>query len=183
MATSDAGDDVLEHWNQLIDQLNGTMAQSVEQNIEAQANFVESWADAMEQSMPEEEMLSEGFEAYSHAYETWMDAADEMFDRTTDAAEGEEVPPTEFRDIWLRTANEAFKEVMSTSAFAAGTGNMVEVMTELQQQTEEINQETLAQLGLPTREEVDEVATRLVELERRQHSVEQKLDRILEQLE
>lgn len=183
MATSDAGDDALEHWNQLIERLNDTMAGSVEQNIEAQTKFVESWADAMEQSMPEEEMLSEGFEAYGRAYEAWMDAADEMFDRTADAADGEEVSPTEFRDIWLRTANEAFKEVMGTSAFAAGTGNVVEAMMELQQQTEEISQDTLTQLGLATQDEIDEVATRLVELERRQHSVEKKLDRIIEQLE
>lgn len=183
MATSDAGEDVLEHWNRLMERLNGTMANSVEQNIEAQAKFIESWADAMEQSMPEEEMLAESFEGYSRAYEVWMDAADEMFDRSVDAADGEDVPITEFRDIWLRTANEAFKEVMSTSAFAAATGDVVEMMMELQEESQEVSQETLAQLGLPTRDEVDEVATRLVELERRQHSVEQKLDRILEQLE
>lgn len=183
MATSDAGEDVLDQWNRLIERLNGTMATSVEQNIEAQTKFVESWAEAMEQSMPEEEVLAEGFEGYHRAYEVWMDAADEMFDRTADAAAGEDVSLQEFRDIWLRTANEAFKEVMSTSAFAAATGDVVEMMMELQEESKAVSQETVAQLGLPTRDEVDEVATRLVALERRQHSVEQKLDQILEQLE
>lgn len=183
MVMSDTGEDVLEHWNRTIDQMNEAMAKSVEQNMEAQAKLVESWSDTMEQSMPDEEMMTDSFEAYSRAYEVWMDAADEMFDRTVDVAEGEDVSIVEFRDIWLRTANEAFKEVMGTSAFAAATGDVVETMMKIQQQTEEVGQETLAQLGFPTREEMDEVATRLVELERRQHRVEEKLDRIIDQLE
>lgn len=183
MAMSDTSEDVLEHWNRTIEQMNEAMTRSVEQNMETQAKFVESWADTMEQSMPDEEMMTEGFEAYSRAYEVWMSAADEMFERTVDAAEGEDVSIVEFRDIWLRTANEAFKELMGTSAFAAATGDVVETMMEIQQQTEEVSQDTLAQLGFPTQEEIDEVAERLVELERRQHRVEEKLDRIIEQLE
>jgi len=46
-----------------------------------------------------------------------------------------------------------------------------------------LSQDALAQMGFPTRENINEVAERLVELERRQHAVEQKLDRIIEQLE
>ena len=180
---SDMNDDAQENWNRLVEQMNEAMTKSVEQNMEAQAQFMESWADTMEQSMPEEEMMSESFEAYSNAYDVWMDAADEMFERTVDAAEGEDVAPTEFRDIWLSTANEAFKEVMGTSAFAAATGDVVENMMKMQRQTEEVSQDTLSQLGLPTRDEMDEVAERLIELEQRQHAVEEKLVRILEQLE
>lgn len=180
---SDTSEDVLEHWNRTIEQMNEAMTRSVEQNMETQAKFVESWADTMEQSVPDEEMMTEGFEAYNRAYEVWMSAADEMFERTVDAAEGEDVSIVEFRDIWLRTANEAFKELMGTSAFAAATGDVVETMMEIQQQTEEVSQDTLAQFGFPTQEEIDEVAERLVELERRQHRVEEKLDRIIEQLE
>ena len=180
---SDTNEDIQENWGRLVEQMNEAMTKSVEQNMEAQAQFMESWAETMKQSMPEEEMMTESFEAYSNAYDVWMDAADQMFERTVDAAEGEDVSFTEFRDIWLRTANEAFKEVMSTSAFAAATGDVVENMMDMQQQTEEVSQDTLSQLGLPTRDEMDEVAERLIELERRQHAVEEKLDRILTHLE
>jgi hypothetical protein len=38
-------------------------------------------------------------------------------------------------------------------------------------------------MGFSTREDVEEVGERLVELERRQHEVEQKLDQILDHLE
>lgn len=180
---SDTEDNVQENWGRLVEQMNEAMTKSVEQNMEAQAQFMESWADTMEQSLPEEDAMSESFEAYSNAYDVWMDAADQMFDRTVDAAEGEDVSVTEFRDIWLRTANEAFKEVMSTSAFAAATGDAVENMMEMQQQADEISKDTLSRFGLPTRDEMDEVGERLIELERRQHAVEQKLDRILAHLE
>jgi predicted nuclease with TOPRIM domain len=108
-----------------------------------------------------------------------MDAAEQMFERTADGAAGEGVDPTEFRDIWLQSANEAFKEVMGTSAFAAANGQLVNAMMDMREHVDEVGEETLAELGMPTQSNIDEVGERLVELERRQHRVEEKLDRIL----
>jgi hypothetical protein len=170
-------------WNELVEDMNEAVAQSMEQNMEASAAFMDSWANAMEDSMPSESELSEGVEGYGDAYEVWMDAAEQMFERTTAAAEGEDVAVTEFRDIWLQSANEAFKEVMGTSAFAAANGQLVNAMMEMREEADEIGEDTLAQLGMPTRSDIEEVGERLIELERRQHAVEEKLDRILEALE
>ena len=180
---NDVNSDIQQQWSQMVEQMNEAVGESIEQNLQAQAAFMESWADAVETSLPEEDEIAEGIEGYNRAYEVWMDAADQMFDRFNAAAEGEEVAPQEFRDIWLRSANEAFKEVMGTSAFAAANGQLVETMMEMRQQTDEITEDTVAQLGFPTRGDVDEVGERLVELERRQHAVEQKLDQILDALE
>jgi hypothetical protein len=167
----------------MVQNVNEAMAESVEQNMEMSAAFMESWADAMEDSVPDQETLASGVEGYNNAYEVWMDAAEQTFERTTDAAEGDEVAPAEFRDIWLQSANEAFKEVMSTSAFAAANGQLVRAMMDLREQTDEVGEETLAELGMPTQSDVEEVGERLVELERRQHRVEEKLDRVIEALE
>jgi len=175
--------EVQEEWSQMVEQMNDAVADSLEQNMKSQAAFVESWAEAVEDSVPEEDAMAEGFQGYNRAYEVWMDAAEQMFERTTDAAQGEEVDAAEYRDIWLQSANEAFKEVMSTGAFAAANGQLVERMMEMRREADDVSQETIAQLGFPTRDDVDEVGERLVELERRQHAVEQKLDRVLEHLE
>jgi hypothetical protein len=172
-----------EEWTEMVEEMNTAVADSMEQNMKAQAAFVESWADAVEDSIPEEDELSEGFQGYNRAYEEWVDAAEQMVERSTAAAQGEDVDPAEFRDIWLKSANEAFKQVMGTSAFAAANGQLVESMMEMQQETEELSQDAIAQMGFPTKENMDEVAERLVELERRQHAVEEKLDRIIDQLE
>ena len=170
-------------WNELVEQMNDAVAQSMEQNMEASAAFMESWADAMEDSMPTDEELTSGLEGYNDAYEVWMDAADEVFERSSAAAEGEDVAITEFRDIWLQSANEAFKEVMGTSAFAAANGQLVSSMMEMREEVDAMSEDALEQLGMPTQSDVEEIGERLVELERRQHSVETKLDRIIEELE
>jgi len=172
-----------DEWTEMVEEMNQAVADSMGQNMEAQAAFVESWADAVEDSIPKEDELAEGFDGYNQAYEEWIDAAEQMVERSTDAAQGEDVDPSEFRDIWLKSANEAFKHVMGTSAFAAANGQLVETMMEMQQQTEELSQDAIAQMGFPTRENMDEVAERLLEVERRQHAVEQKLDEILEKLD
>ena len=175
--------DVQEEWAETMERMNDAVADSLEQNMKAQATFAESWADAVEDSMVEEAAIVEGIEGYNRAYEVWMDAAEQLVERSADAAGGEDVDPSEFRDIWLRSANEAFKEVMATSAFTAANGQLVERMLEMRQEADDVSQETIARLGFPTQDDVEEVGERLVELERRQHAVEEKVDRILDELE
>ncbi|MFC4990170.1 MULTISPECIES: poly(R)-hydroxyalkanoic acid synthase subunit PhaE [Saliphagus] len=170
------------NWNAFVEQWNEQFMDSVEENMEAQARFVESWAETVEATTDDAEM-SEGVQGYARAYEAWMDASERMVERMNDQLEGEEVEMEEFRDIWLDTANDAFKEVMSTTAFARMTGETVGDLMEAQQDAEEAAESTLSTLGFATESGVTEVGDRLVELERRQHAVEEKLDRVLEELE
>ena len=172
-----------EDWNQLVEQMNEAVADSIERNVEAQAALVESWTYSFDDAMLSDDEMADGIEGYRRAYEVWMDTAEEMVERTADAIEGEDVPPSEFRDLWLQSANESFKQVMSTTAFASANGQLVDALMETQQELDEVTQDNLAQLGMATRDDVVEVGERLVELERRQHAVEQKLDRIIEELE
>ena len=176
-------EEMQEQWAAMMENFNDAVAESMEQNMQAQADFMESWAEALEDSVPEENAMQEGMESYARAYEVWMDATEQMYERSADMARGEDIDVTEFRDIWLRSANEAFKEVMGTSAFAAANGQLVEAMMNIREQADDISEDTIAQLGFPTQSDMEEVGERLLELERRQHSVEEKLDRILDHLE
>lgn len=171
-----------QRWEAYAQELNQTFVDALERNVEAQAAFVESWLDAVEDSTTEA-MLTDGVDGYARAYDAWMHAAQDQFERVSDAIEGEEVTIEEFRDVWLNTANRAFKEVMSTNAFAATTGETVGDALQLRRQVDEATEETLHGLGLPTTGDVSEVGERLVELERRQHDVETKLDRLLDAVE
>ena len=172
-----------QDWGELFGQMNDMVAESFEKNIEAQSAMMEAFTDSIDSSIPDEDTMSDGFNGYVQAYEVWMDAADEMFERTADSAQGEDVAPEEFRDIWLRSANEAFSEVLSTSAFAQANGQLVEQIMEMQQEVDEVTQDSLAQIGMATRGDVEEVGDRLIELERRQHSVEKKLDQLIDAVE
>ncbi|WP_226479832.1 poly(R)-hydroxyalkanoic acid synthase subunit PhaE [Natrinema amylolyticum] len=172
----------MQDWNAFAEQWNEQFLEALEDNMEAQAQFVESWSETVGE-VSEDNEISDGVEGYARAYETWMNASQQMVDRMNDQLEGEDVDVEEFRDIWLNTANEAFKDVMSTTAFAKMTGETVGDVLEMQQQADEAAQETLRSLGFATQDDVVEIGDRLVELERRQHDVERKLDRVLDHLE
>ncbi len=172
----------MQNWNAFVEQWNEQFLEAVEGNMEAQAQFVESWSEAVGEATDDGEM-AEGVEGYARAYDVWMNASKQMAERMNDVVEGEDVELEEFRDIWLNTANEAFKEVMSTTAFARMTGETVGDVLEAQQQADEAAESTLRTLGFATESDVLEVGDRLVELERRQHAVEEKLDRVLEELD
>jgi hypothetical protein len=169
-------------WNEFVQRMNEEFLDAMEQNMEAQAEFVETWSDTVSEAAGDEE-FSSGVEGYARAYDVWMDAAQQMVERANDAFEGEDVEVEEFRDVWLNSANQAFKEVMSTPAFAAVTGETVGDALEARQQADEAAENTLHTLGFATENDVQEVGERLVELERRQQAVENKLDRILENQE
>ncbi|QSG01897.1 poly(R)-hydroxyalkanoic acid synthase subunit PhaE [Natranaeroarchaeum sulfidigenes] len=175
-------DAVQNSWTEFMQQMNEQFADAFEENIEAQAEFVEAWTETVD-AASDDERMSEGIEGYTNAYQVWMDAAEEMVERTGDAAAGEDVTVEEFRDIWLNNANQAFKEVMSTSAFAAMTGETVGDALEVQQVADESAEATLRQLRMPTQGDVEEIGERLVDLERRQHAVEQKIDLVLEHVQ
>ena len=174
--------DQQEQWTEMMEQMNTALAESMEQNMAAQAEFVESLSGTADGSMPDQETMASGMEGYSRAYEVWMDAAEQMAEQGAAVAEGEDVGPEEFRDIWLQSANEAFKEVLSTEAFAAANGQLMESMMEMRGDVDEATQDAISQAGMATRDDIEEVGERLVELERRQHAVEEKLDRVLEEL-
>jgi len=69
---------------------------------------------------------------------------------------------------------------MGTSAFAAATGQTIGDMLEASEQLDHASQETLRSMGFATEGDIEEIGERLVELERRQHAVEQKIDRLIE---
>lgn len=170
------------NWTEFMETMNEEFLEAFEQNMEAQAEFVESWSETVG-SATEDQDLSSGVHGYARAYQVWMDAAQQMIERSSEAFEGEDVEFEEFRDTWLNAANQAFKEVMSTTAFAAATGQTVERALDAQRQSTEAAEATLHQLGMPTESDVQEVGDRLVELERRQQDVESKLEEILATLD
>jgi hypothetical protein len=163
-----------------LERMTETYMNALDRNLDAQSAFLESWMDSVEANLSEER-IREGYEGSVHAYEAWIDAAETSFERMGDALEGEDVDPEEFRDVWLSAANEAFKEMMTTTAFAAATGQTVDEAMNLRQNIDEASEETLHALNFATVGDVREVGERLVELERRQHSIEQKLDQLLDQ--
>jgi hypothetical protein len=51
------------NWLNMAERMNEAMARSVEQNMEAQAKFMDSWAEGMESTMLDEDAMSESVEA------------------------------------------------------------------------------------------------------------------------
>ena len=171
-----------EQWSEYAEEMNRSFVEAFEQNMRMQTAFLDSWRASLADSNLDEP-TADGMQGASRAYEVWMEAADAQYELVDETLRGEDVELTEFRDVWLNAANDAFKEVMGTSAFAAATGQTVGDMLEASEQLDKTNRETLQTLGFATSEDVDEVGERLVELERRQHAVEQKLDHLVDLLE
>lgn len=169
-------------WEAFMESANERYLEAFEQNVEAQATFVESWMDAVE-GAADPEAVENAPDGYAKAYEAWMQAAEDQVEQLNATMEGEDVSTEAFRDNWLNAANDAFKEVMGTSAFAATTGDTIESVLDLKQDADEYAEDTLHTLGFATVADVEEVGERLLELERRQQTIEDKLDTVIQELQ
>lgn len=159
-------------------------AEMFERSMEAQSELAESMATSMESTAEDSEEIPEMVEGFANAYELYAEATEEVFERTAEAYENGEAPDlSEIGDIWVNTTNEAAKEVMSTSGFAAAGGSATGSSLEAKKEFDETRDELLRTTGMATESTVVEVGERLVELERRQHEVEKKLDRLIEEQE
>lgn len=169
-----------------VDQLFPLMSQElmrgVDQYVEAQNRFLEAWQDSVKEST-DDELITSGTTGLVEAYEVWLDASREWTEQLFAVTEGEELDPRAIRDVWLRAANESSQALMGTRAFARMTGERVRDGLELQRQRDEATQAALESMGVATAHSMEEVGERLVELERRQHRVEGKLDDLLDHLE
>lgn len=169
-------------WEAFMESANERYLEAFERNVDAQASFVESWMDTIDEST-DADHLENGLDGYARAYKAWMEAAEDQVEQLNATMEGEDVSTEAFRDRWLNAANEAFKEVMSTSAFAATTGETIESVLDVQQEADEYAEETLHTLGFATVSDIHEVGERLLEVERRQQTIEDKLDTVIEEIQ
>ena len=169
-------------WDAFFEDASEQWQEAFEQNVEAQANFVEAWFDAVEDAT-EVDQFEEAVEGYAAAYQTWMEAAAEQGEQMNAMMLGEDVSIETLRDGWLNAANDAFKEVMSTSAFAAATADTVGSVLEIKEEVDEYAEDTLHGLRFATVGDVEEVGTRLIEVERRLQRIEEQQEAILEHLE
>ncbi|MFW5977980.1 MAG: poly(R)-hydroxyalkanoic acid synthase subunit [Halohasta sp.] len=182
MSESNQSTAAAEQWSEYTEELNRSFVEAFEQNMRMQSEFLDSWRASLADSDLDETTV-DGMQGVSRAYEVWMEAAEAQYELVDESMRGEDVELESFRDVWLNAANEAFKEVMGTGAFAAATGQTVGDMLEASEQLDRMNQETLHSLGFATDGDIAEVGERLVELERRQHAVERKLDRVIDLLD
>lgn len=166
-------------WGSWAESMNERFAEAAEANAEAQLRFTEAWLDAVEEAS-EDESMAEGTASLYRAYEVWMSAAHDTFELVNDSVEGEDVPVEAFRDTWLNAANQAFKEVMSTTTFSMATGRSIDDLLEFREELSEVTESTLHEAGLATRGDVQEVGERLLELERRYDDLSGKIDDVLE---
>ncbi len=172
--TGDAGDQMEEAAE--------IATEAFERNAELGAAMTEAWFDAFD-SQADEENYEDAFEGYTKAAETWMEAYNDVAEGTANTIESGEFEAEEVRDIWLNAANQALKDVMTTSAFAAATGDTMKQAMEMKKQMDDAADDAIAEMGFATSADVTEVGERLVEVERRIHEVESKIDRLIEEVE
>jgi polyhydroxyalkanoic acid synthase PhaR subunit len=92
----------------------------------------------------------------------------------------------EFYDTWTKSWAKAMTEVVANKSFAETMGEQIEAnleaMSVMRSQLDEVMQQYLEQMNLPSRREVVTLAERLTRIEMALDDVDAKLDDVLDRL-
>lgn len=116
----------------------------------------DAWIDVNRAAVDfQTEIANTGF----HAMEALMRRLVEM------SEQGEQITTLhEFYDLWLDTAEKAYYELFGTDSFATLQGRFVNASMQYRRRQGELLDEIMADIGLPGREEVDEVHRHVYDL-------------------
>ncbi len=82
------------------------------------------------------------------------------------------------KDIYLicaKSYSEMFKEAMATSALPKQNAKMIDAFLSWKIETDRINRETLRSLGVPTQDDMDEIAEKLYWLDKKLDTISKEL--------
>lgn len=82
------------------------------------------------------------------------------------------------KDIYLicaKSYSEMFKEAMATSSMPKQNAKMIDAFLNWKIETDRINQETLRSLGVPTHDDMDEIAEKLYWLDKKMDAISKEL--------
>lgn len=149
-------------------------------NMEMGRAFLETWTrslahlQATTAASSKPEAASASAQApFADATRAWVNAVTEATHRTQEAfAKGETLSPDSYAEIWSQAASQVAQEIVKDAAFAKITGEWVNEAAKSKGQAREAAEARLAELGFATTRDIEEVGTRLIEVERRLHHMQ-----------
>ncbi|MFA5860570.1 MAG: poly(R)-hydroxyalkanoic acid synthase subunit PhaE [Candidatus Thermoplasmatota archaeon] len=160
-------------------------------NMEMGHAFLETWTRSlahMQANAPNNKREASDASSqapFSDATRAWVSAVTEVTRRTQEAfAKGETLSPDTYTDIWSQAASRVAQEIVKDTAFAKITGEWVNDAAKTKGQAREAAETRLAELGFATTRDIEEVGTRLIEMERRLHQMQTLIeDRVVPALD
>jgi hypothetical protein len=150
-----------------------------EQSLETQQAAIDGWASALEGRSEARTSEATPIRDVTWLYDIWVETLQNALVHLDNAITEDGIDLDALQMIWLHAVDDAITDVGKTPEFGVTMTRSVERGLKAQAWIGDLQREFLAAAGVPTASDVEEVGKRLLDLEYRQKSIEDKLDAIL----
>jgi hypothetical protein len=158
--------DLYKIWAEYSQKMGSHLSELMNESIKEQQDLYEIWMDTF--GMKEQKSTHPG--DFSDITGFWMD----MFRRSQSAFSMPEASQwdyqkqyKEFNELWTEAYSKMMKNVLRSSEFAQMNGNILDANLNLKQQNDEMVNSYLDAVGIPTKENLDDIHYKLHELDRK----------------
>jgi hypothetical protein len=175
-------------WNQEYQRLGETLTGQMVRSMREQYELYDTWLDSFSVKGAEGTGLDEMGGIVGRHYFDFMERLRKIATDVSGGPEGGkgEIPSmenlasaktfTRIQEAWLATASGMMKDLMSSPAFGTSLRNGIDTHLKTQEFLDDLMEEELKRLRIPTRSQIDDIYKGLTDLERRVGAIQDALE-------
>ncbi|MFB6184300.1 MAG: hypothetical protein ABEI96_07070 [Haloarculaceae archaeon] len=156
-----------------------TSRTALERSLETQQAAVDGWASTFAPQADEQPTEATPSQEMAWLYDIWSETLQNALVHLDDAVDEEGIDLDSLQLIWLHALDDAITDVGKRPTFGATMTESVERALTAQYWGDQLRRSVLGSVDVPTDRDIEAVGKRLLDLEYRQKSVEDKLDAVL----
>jgi hypothetical protein len=160
--------DLYKIWTEYSQKMGSHLSELMNESIKEHQDLYEIWMDTF--GMKEKEQKSTYHGDYMDIAQFWMGMLKEpqnTFSMSNTSGWDYQKQFKDFNELWTDAYSKMMKNVLRSSEFAQMNGNILDANLELKRQNNEMVNRYLEAMGMPTKENLDDIHYKLHELDRK----------------
>ena len=179
---------LFDWWDTEYQKVGESLTKQMLAGMKEQYELYDLWMDSFSKNRPEGDELGQVGDIMGRHYRDFMGQvgrlASELRDTTRSGEPLEpsfaQLPPARFmsqmQEAWLNTTSSMLKEVLATPAYGNYLKQSIDAQLKSREYMDNIMEDELKRLGLPTRAQLDDVYKGLNELDRKMNAIQELLE-------
>lgn len=155
-------------WTEYSERMGEHLSELWSERIKEQRDLYELWMDAF--GVKDKSLDQDVSTAYNNMNQFWLDMWEKSKDAFPSTAKGDmdfNTKINELNEFWTKNYSNFIMNVMRSPAFAKMDGNILDSNLEIKRLNDQFMNQYLSGLGLPTKENVDDIYQKLHEIDRK----------------
>ncbi len=155
-------------WTEYSGKMSEHLSELMNETMKEQRDLYELWMDSF--GVKDKSLDSDFSTAFKTMNQFWLDMWEKTRDVLPSTGEGDkslDLRVKELNDLWTKNYSRMIIDIMRSPAFAKMNGNILDSNLEIKRLNDQFKNQYLSSLGLPTKENLDDIYRKLHDIDRK----------------